>query len=82
MLHASIALGVGLQVLTLVVPSLRRFLGLASLDAGSLGILALAVFVTWAAAALVSRAVRYPSSPDRGPDEGRPRPLTIPATLV
>ncbi len=58
-LHVSIALGIGLQILTLVIPGLRRFLGLASLDAAAIGILAVAVVVTWAVAAVASRVVGH-----------------------
>jgi hypothetical protein len=48
LLHASIVLGIGLQALTVVVPGLRRFLGLAPLDVRAVLVLAAAVFATWA----------------------------------
>jgi Ca2+-transporting ATPase len=54
-LHGCIVLGMALQVLTLVVPGLRRFLGLGQLDRRAMVILAVAVAATWGAAALTSR---------------------------
>lgn len=56
-LHVSIIAGVALQAAVIVVPGLRRFLGLAALDAKSLAIVVLAVIATWAFATLARRVV-------------------------
>jgi Ca2+-transporting ATPase len=57
-LHLSIALGILLQVLTLVLPPLRRLLGLELLDLPALGALVIAVAATWACAELVGLVSR------------------------
>lgn len=76
LLHVSVIGGVALQVATVLVPGLRRFLGLASLDAAGGSLVVIAVFVTWAMAALSRRMVaRRKSSPAvRGPGALRPSP--------
>lgn len=64
-LHGCIVAGVALQILTVAVPGLRRFLGLGPLDARAMMILAVAVAATWAAAALTSRLVHPARIPAR-----------------
>jgi Ca2+-transporting ATPase len=54
-LHGSIAFGVGLQLLTAVVPALREVLGLASLDIRGFALLAAAIAATFTAAEGASR---------------------------
>jgi Ca2+-transporting ATPase len=56
-LHAAVVAGTGLQLLTIAIPALRRFLGLSTLDARALGIVTAAVLATWAVGALTSRMV-------------------------
>ena len=56
-LHVSILAGVALQAAVIVIPGLRRFLGLGALDAKSLAIVVLAVIATWAFATLARRMV-------------------------
>jgi Ca2+-transporting ATPase len=51
-LHVSIAGGVALQLLAVVVPGIRRFLGLEMLDGTAFTIIVLAVVATWGIAAL------------------------------
>jgi Ca2+-transporting ATPase len=53
-LHLAVALGVGLQLLTLVVPGLKALLGLESLDVASLTSVTIAVFASWIVAQLFS----------------------------
>lgn len=64
-LHASVAVGIGLQLLTIVIPGLRRFLGLAPLDLVTFGVLVLAVVLTWGFGALASRTVGHMKKPGR-----------------
>jgi Ca2+-transporting ATPase len=54
-LHVAIALGAGLQLLTLQLPVLRQLLALEPLDAGSLALVAGGVFFSWGVAELISR---------------------------
>jgi Ca2+-transporting ATPase len=49
-LHLAIGLGVGLQVLTVLLAPLRTLLGLVPITAGVLGAVLLMVLVTWAIA--------------------------------
>ncbi len=67
-LHVAVVGGTALQVLTIAVPGLRRFLGLATLDGRAIAVLVLAVVATWAAATLTNRIVQRPRSatPPRG----------------
>jgi Ca2+-transporting ATPase len=51
-LHVSILGGVALQLLAVVVPGIRRFLGLEMLDERAFIVIVLAVIATWGAAAL------------------------------
>jgi Ca2+-transporting ATPase len=53
-LHLSIGLGILLQLLTILVPALRRVLGLERLDVRAMVVLAIAIAATWAVAELVS----------------------------
>lgn len=53
-LHLSIGLGILLQLLTILVPALRRVLGLDRLDVRAMVVLAIAIAATWAVAELVS----------------------------
>ncbi|APR85730.1 Cation-transporting ATPase [Minicystis rosea] len=57
-LHLSIGVGIGLQLLTILVPALRRVLGLERLDVRAMITLAIAVGATWVAAELVNRLIR------------------------
>jgi len=57
-LHIAVGAGIGLQILTLVIPGLREFLSLSPLDNRALIILAAAVFFTWAVAVLANRLLR------------------------
>jgi Ca2+-transporting ATPase len=57
-LHGSIAFGVGLQLLTIVVPALRRVLALASLDLRGFALLAAAIAATYTVAEGASRLLR------------------------
>jgi Ca2+-transporting ATPase len=68
-LHVSIVAGIALQTAAVAVPGLRRFLGLAALDAKSLLILVLAVVATWGVAALARRMASGPrhARPSGGP---------------
>jgi len=61
-LHGAVAFGVLVQALTVVVPGLRSFLGLEAIDARLVLVLAIAVFATWAAAALARSGWR-PAAP-------------------
>ena len=61
-LHGAVAFGVLVQVLTIVIPGLRTFLGLEVIDTRLVLVLAVAVFATWAAAAL-ARSSRRPAAP-------------------
>ncbi|MEO6600589.1 MAG: cation-translocating P-type ATPase [Polyangiaceae bacterium] len=65
-LHVSIALGIGLQILTLVVPSLRGVLKLAPLSGRELGVLVAAIAASWCVAEAASRTLRRSMSP--GPE--------------
>jgi Ca2+-transporting ATPase len=56
-LHGSIIVGIGLQLLTVLIPGLRRFLGLSALDGRAVGWVALAVFATWVIATVSRRAL-------------------------
>jgi Ca2+-transporting ATPase len=56
-LHAVIVGSVGLQLLTVSVPALRRALGLVAVDARVLALSAAAVLVTWALSEVISRAL-------------------------
>jgi Ca2+-transporting ATPase len=62
-LHGCVAFGVVLQVLTIAIPGLRRFLGLEVLDVRALLILVGAVIATWAAAAVTSRILARAKPP-------------------
>jgi P-type Ca2+ transporter type 2C len=66
-LHVSIAGGIVLQLLAVLVPGLRRFLGLEMLDPKAFAIITLAVVATWGAAAItramLDRAERRASRP-------------------
>jgi Ca2+-transporting ATPase len=91
-LHAAVVGGIVLQVLTLVVPGLRAFLGLVPLGLRASAVLVGAVVATWAAAALAGRAVSGPGpgrwrwstrasrpdpgSPSRKRDTGHPATTT------
>ncbi len=81
-LHGCIVLGVALQILTIAVPGLRRFLGLGPLDARAIVILVAAVAATWAAAALtrriLGRARRGPPSEPARPSHGAAAPRARP----
>jgi P-type Ca2+ transporter type 2C len=57
-LHASIALGIGLQTLTIAVPALREILRLAPLDARGIGVLIAAITATWSVAYGANRLLR------------------------
>lgn len=68
LLHASIVLGIALQALTVLVPALRRFLGLEPLGGRVALLLIAAIVATWAFAALMSRTVGHGRRP---PQAGR-----------
>jgi len=57
-LHGSIAFGVGLQLLTVVVPALRKVLMLAALDIRGFALLAVAIAATFTVAEGASRLLR------------------------
>jgi len=57
-LHAAVSLGVLLQVLTVAVPGLRRFLGLEAPGLVGSFVVVLAVVATWACAWLTGRVAR------------------------
>ena len=57
-LHGSIAFGVGLQLLTIVVPALRKVLVLAALDLRGFALLAAAIAATFTVAEGASRLLR------------------------
>jgi Ca2+-transporting ATPase len=57
-LHASIGLGIVLQILTVVVPGLRDLLSLGELDLPAVAILVVAVVATWGVAELTNRILR------------------------
>jgi Ca2+-transporting ATPase len=57
-LHACVAFGIGLQLLTIRLPSLRDVLGLARLDLRGLALLALAVTLTWSVSEGATRVLR------------------------
>jgi Ca2+-transporting ATPase len=80
-LHVSIVLGVALQVLTILVPGLRRFLGLEPLGLGLALILVAAVTATWAFAALASRLVGHGRRTPRARDDTAPSDLVRPSGL-
>ncbi len=62
-LHGCIVLGVVLQVLTIAIPGLRRFLGLDLLDTRAMLIVGGAVIATWAVAAVTSRLLEPRKAP-------------------
>jgi hypothetical protein len=53
-----VAFGVGLQALTSILPTLRKILGLAALDARGIGLLVAAVAATWLVAEGTARLIR------------------------
>ncbi|HKU74050.1 MAG TPA: HAD-IC family P-type ATPase [Pyrinomonadaceae bacterium] len=55
-LHLVVLLSIGLQLLTVLLPSLRRMLGLEALDSLELLVMIVAVLLTWAVAEAFSRA--------------------------
>ncbi len=57
-LDLTVALGVLLQVATLIVPALRRLLGLTPLDAAVAATVAIAILASWAAAEGIARQTR------------------------
>lgn len=59
-LHAVVALSVALQIVTLLVPALRRLLGLVSLDGRAFLIVAGSVVLIWAAAESLNRWLARP----------------------
>jgi Ca2+-transporting ATPase len=61
MLHVAVLLGAALQVLTVVIPGLRLLLGLATIDVGGWGIIAVAVLLSWGAAEVAGRTSRAAS---------------------
>jgi hypothetical protein len=65
-LHGAVAFGVLVQALTVLVPGLRSFLGLEAIDARLILVLAVAVFATWAAAALARSGWRPAAPPVAG----------------
>ncbi|HSW47175.1 MAG TPA: cation-translocating P-type ATPase [Phycisphaerae bacterium] len=58
-LHVVVLLSIGLQILTVLVPSLRALLGLVPLDLTAAAVVALAVAVTWAEAEATAFVRRY-----------------------
>jgi Ca2+-transporting ATPase len=62
-LHAAIAFGIGLQLLTIVVPALREILRLAPLDARGFVVLAAAIAGTWSVAEIATRLLRPRNTP-------------------
>ncbi|MEP7049520.1 MAG: cation-transporting P-type ATPase, partial [Pseudomonadota bacterium] len=57
-LHASIALGISVQILTIIVPALREILRLAPLDARGVFVLIAAVAGTWSIAVAANRLLQ------------------------
>lgn len=55
-LHLAVALSIGLQLVTLFLPSLRQLLGLEVLDAAALLLMGAAVLLTWGIAEAFSRS--------------------------
>jgi P-type Ca2+ transporter type 2C len=55
-LHIAVFGGIGLQIATMYFPPLRNLLGLELLDLWAIGVIAVAVFLTWAAAELITRS--------------------------
>ncbi|HEY5374476.1 MAG TPA: cation-translocating P-type ATPase [Polyangiaceae bacterium] len=70
-LHAAIAFGIGLQLLTIVVPALREILRLAPLDARGFAVLAAAIAATWSVAEIATRLLRPRTTPTFHPDPVR-----------
>ncbi len=62
-LHVSIVAGVGLQIATILIPGLRRFLRLEALETRAMLILSLAVVATWGFAALTRAWVSRRNEP-------------------
>lgn len=71
-LHVAVAAGTALQVLTIALPGLRRLLGIGTLDARAILIVAATVLVTWIAAYAVSALVH--AQPRIG---GRRGPMSV-----
>ncbi len=70
-LHAAIALGVGLQLLAIAVPTLRDLLALAPLDADALLVVAAGVLASWGVAEAIGRVRGQRPPRARQPEEGR-----------
>jgi len=62
-LHGAVAFGVGLQLLTIVLPALRELLRLERLDARGLAVLAAAIAATWSIAKAASWLLRRTMTP-------------------
>ena len=71
-LHACVGLGIGLQILTVVVPGLRDMLSLAPLDLRAAAIVAAAVGATWGVAEITNRVLRrsLPTANTAAPEVG------------
>ena len=67
-LHCSIAFGVGLQLLTIVVPALRKILMLAELDIRGLALLTAAIAATFSVAEGTTRWLRRRMVADVNPE--------------
>ena len=61
-LHLAVALGVALQLLTVLLPPLRALLGLVPISAGILVAILIAAMLTWIVAEWASRLVQAPPS--------------------
>jgi Ca2+-transporting ATPase len=70
-LHVAVVAGTGLQILTIAIPALRRFVGLSTLDARTSAIVAVAIVATWAVGALTSRLLRARTSTSSQTPDGR-----------
>jgi P-type Ca2+ transporter type 2C len=66
-LHACIAFGIALQVLTLMLPSLREVLRLAPLDGRGIALVAAAIAATWLVAEGATTWLRSRVAPPRAP---------------
>jgi Ca2+-transporting ATPase len=66
-LHIAVVLSIGLQLLTILLPTLRQLLGLVTLDSAALMILGVAVFLTFGLADGLSRltGILFPEKRER-----------------
>ncbi|MCE9576115.1 MAG: cation-transporting P-type ATPase [Deltaproteobacteria bacterium] len=76
----TVLLGSALQLVTILVPPLRRALGLDTIGWSTLAIVAAAIGLSWAAAEIIARWLRPPRCADLAPAPGGNTACTIPVT--